>query len=74
MYPTQVVATHRRLPRSTALMVATAFALGALTALGVKGALDQRTQTAVAIGATLVTRGDMSAAAYAATHPAATGP
>ena len=69
MFPTQIVATHRRLPGLTVLMVASAFALGALTALGAQRVLDEGSQAGVASGATtLTTGGDMTAAAYAATQ------
>lgn len=72
MFPTQVVTAHRRMPASTALMVATGFALGALVGLGVQGALDRASGVGVGVASPVVTTQDMSGAAYAATHPALT--
>jgi hypothetical protein len=77
MASSQITATYRRLPAPTlAILILTAFAIGALTGLAVQGALDRASdRTRTQSGQTFqgVAENNMSDAANAAqhAHPAA---
>ena len=75
MTASQSVAIHRRLPGSTAIIIAASFAVGSLLGLAIQGALDRASAASGARGGTPSTgaaTNNVNDAANAAVHSPAT--